>query len=210
MAKKSKKSILIVESPGKIKKLKEILGEQFLVYASFGHIMELSKKRGNGLGVEVDNDFKAHYNFLPDKLHVVQALIDACSNAKDVWIASDSDREGECIAFHVRDAIISCGAPVYRVKFTEITKNAVLKAIENKGDFSEAQYNSQQSRRILDRLVGFLASPYIIKAFNDDKDMADIKLSAGRVQSVAIRLITDREKEIDIFNPEEYWHIFST
>ena len=198
------KILLVVESPGKIKTLQKFLGDNYIIRASFGHIMELSKKKGNGLGIEVDNNFKAHYNYLPDKMDKIKALIDAASNAKEIYIASDADREGECIAFHVRDAIESCGVPIYRVKFGEITKSAVLKAIQNKGDFSQEQYDSQQGRRAIDRLVGFLASPYLIKAFNGEK------LSAGRVQSVAVRLVTEREAEIENFIPEEYWNIFTT
>ena len=198
------KTLLIIESPGKLSTLNKILGDSYFIRASFGHIMELSKTRGNGLGVEVDNDFKVHYSYLPDKKDKIQALLDAASNAKEILIASDGDSEGECIAFHLRDTVISSGVPIKRVIFNEITKSAVLKAINNPIEFNEPLYLSQNSRRVTDRLIGFLVSPFLIKAFNGEK------LSAGRVQSVAVRLVNERENEIETFEPEEYWNIFAT
>lgn len=204
------KSLLVVESPGKTAKLSSILGDQFLVRASFGHILELSKTRIYNLGVDVTPgaDYKIYKIISPSKKDKLAALIDAASNCSEILIATDADREGESIGADVAEMLLSAGLPTYRVKFTEITKAAVLKAVQNKEEIDFNLVNAASCRQALDQIVGFLSSPFILRSFKNDPDMKEAR-SAGRVQSVAVRLVIDREEEIVNFKPEEYWSIFA-
>ena len=198
-----KQTLLIVESPGKLKTLSKILGDDYIVRASFGHIMELAPNGKNKFGIDIENGFKLKYGLIPEKKDKVKAIIDSTYNVKEILVASDPDREGEAISFHLKDCLESAGVPIKRVVFNEITKAAVLKAIANPINFNSNLYDAQQARRALDRLVGFMCSPWLIKTIGPN-------LSAGRVQSVAVRLVIDREDEIKSFQPEEYWNIFAT
>jgi DNA topoisomerase-1 len=203
MTKKNKrdKTLIIVESPNKIKKILSFLDGSYIIKASFGHIFELKSDKKNKLGVNIEKGFEPQYGFIPDKKDKIAAIIDSTSEVKEVLLATDCDREGECISFHVKECIESAGIPIKRIIFNEITKTAVLNAIKNPRDLDKNLYDAQQARRVLDRLVGFMVSPYVINKFGTG--------SAGRCQSVAVRLIIDREKEIETFKPEEYWTIFS-
>jgi DNA topoisomerase-1 len=198
---KSSKTLFIVESPAKIKKISSFLGKDYVIRASFGHIRDLSTgdKRFR-LGVDLENDYKPKYVISPDKKDKVQAIIDAATGVDKIYLASDPDREGEAIAWHLKHCLESTGKPIKRVTFNEITKAALQKAVQNAGDLSPDLFDSQQARRVLDRLVGFLASDFLRDAIGNN-------LSAGRVQSVAVRLVVDREREIENFKPEEYWNI---
>lgn len=196
-------SLVIVESPGKIKKIKSYLGDGFNVCASFGHIMDLVKGKGNSLGVDIENNYKQTYTVIPDKKDKVKAISDLAKSAECVYICSDPDREGEAIGFHLKECIKTKDVPIKRAIFNEITKSAVQKAIENPVDFDQDKFDAQQGRRGLDRLVGFLATPYLWNSFGRNT-------SAGRVQSVSLRLLVDREREILSFVPEIYWNINAT
>jgi DNA topoisomerase-1 len=195
--------LLIVESPTKQKKIQDYLGKGWIVRASKGHIMDLAKNDAKiRLGVDVKNGFKPKYNLLPEKKTALQAIIEASELVEKIYIATDPDREGEAIAFHLKDCLESTGKPIFRVKFNAITKDAIKKAVENPGPLDVNLYDAQQARRVLDRIVGFLASETIKKYLGDG-------LSAGRVQSVAAKLIVDRDQEIESFNPDEYWNIYT-
>lgn len=199
------KILLIVESPAKAKTIQKYLGSQYLVRASVGHIKALP---ADTFGVEIDT-FRPKYKFMTDKKDRLTVILDASKFAKEVFIASDPDREGEAIAFHLQELLESSGLPVKRVKFKEITKKEILKVIENPELLDSRLYDAQQARRVLDRLVGFLASPFVNKSLAAE----NVKLSAGRVQSVTLRLLAEREKEIQSFKQEEYWNLdafFST
>lgn len=198
-----KKTLVIVESPSKIKKISSFLGDSYVLRASYGHFLDLSKTKGNPLGVNVEKDYKTTYVIMPDKKDKLSSIIDATKGTEQILLATDPDREGEAISAHLRDCLESCGIPIKRIIFNEITKSAVLKAVQNPFDVDENVYDSARARRVLDRLVGFMVSPYLIKTLGPN-------LSAGRVQSVAVRIIEDREQEIESFKPEEYWNIFST
>lgn len=194
-------ALVIVESPGKVKTISKILGSGYTVRPTVGHIIDLSKGRGNGdIGVDIQNGFAPRYEVLPDKKDKIKAIIDAARSADEIYIASDADREGEAIAFHVASQLESLKKPMKRIVFNEITKNAIIKAIENPIDFDKNLFDAQQARRVLDRIVGFMVSPYLSHKMGD-------KLSAGRVQSVALRMIVDREDEVDIFVPEVFYNI---
>lgn len=198
------KSLVIVESPAKAKTINKILGHDFSVKASVGHIKDLPKKE---LGVDVDNDFKPHYEIIAGKEKIIRELRSAANKAENVYIATDPDREGEAIAYHIAEEITKNGQKeegrkkkIYRVTFNEITEKAVKEAIKNPGDIDIHKVEAQQARRILDRLVGYNLSPFLWKKVRRG-------LSAGRVQSVAVRLIVDREREIESFKKREYWSI---
>jgi len=197
---KKTKTLIIVESPNKIKKISEYLGPKYIIRASFGHIMDLSSDIQNNLGIDIKNDFRPKYKILPEKKDKLSAIIEASSDAHTILIATDPDREGEAIAFHLASCLDSCGVPIKRIIFNEITKKAIQKAVKNPTELNNHLYDAQQARRVLDRIVGFLVSPFVTKELGG-------KLSAGRVQSVAVRLISDRDKEIQSFIPEEYWNI---
>ena len=185
--------LLIVESPTKAKTLTKYL-KGFKVVASMGHIIDLPAKR---LGVDIDNGFKPRYEVIPGKEKIIAMLKKEAADATEIYIGSDPDREGEAIAFHI--ASLFEGREVRRVLFHEITKTGVLKAIEVFSKLNDNLYNSQQARRVLDRIVGYKLSPFLWRSIKKG-------LSAGRVQSVALQMVAEREKEIKVFVPEEYWN----
>ena len=191
------KGLVIVESPAKAKTLKKYLGRNYDVKASVGHIMDLPK---SNLGVDLEHDFEPTYELIKGKTKVVDELKKAALNAGKIYLAADPDREGEAIAWHIIQALKLSEDQVYRVLFHEITKPAVLKAIENPVKMSKERYESQQARRVLDRLVGYKISPLLWTKVRRG-------LSAGRVQSVAVRMIVEREKEVLAFQPKAYWTI---
>ncbi len=191
------KSLLIVESPTKAKTLERYLGKDFIVKASVGHIKDLPK---NKLGIDLEQDFQPEYQVIRGKKKVIKELNDAIAKADAVYLGPDPDREGEAIAWHIAEEIDSNSKPIYRVLFYELTHNAILEALKKPHELNRSLYDAQQSRRILDRLVGYLISPILWLKVKRG-------LSAGRVQSVALRLICNREREIQAFEPEEYWTI---
>ena len=194
---KEGQNLVIVESPGKIKKIQAALGSDYIVKASIGHIRDLDE---SGLSIDVENGFKPEYVIPADKKKVVADLRKAAGNAKAVWLASDADREGEAISWHLFETLGLKKENTRRIVFQEITKPAILNAIENPRDIDMNLVNAQQARRVLDRLVGFELSPVLWRKIQP-------KLSAGRVQSVALRLIVDREREILAFNNEQYYKV---
>ncbi|MDR0971368.1 MAG: type I DNA topoisomerase [Bacteroidales bacterium] len=183
------KNLVIVESPAKAKTIEKFLGEGFKVKSSFGHIRDLSK---HDMGIDIEHNFTPQYIIPEDKQKLVLELKKDASNAEIVWLASDEDREGEAIAWHLKEALKIDDSKTKRIVFNEITKSAILNAIENPRNIDTFLVNAQQARRILDRIVGYEISPILWKKVKP-------KLSAGRVQSVAVRLIVDREKEIEAF-----------
>ncbi|HBE40347.1 MAG TPA: type I DNA topoisomerase [Bacteroidales bacterium] len=192
-------NLVIVESPAKAKTIEKFLGKDFRVISSFGHIRDLAKKN---LGIDVENDFSPVYEIPKEKIKVVNELRKAASEAKIIWIASDEDREGEAIAWHLAGVLKLNPDTPRRIVFHEITKDAISNAIENPRKINMDLVNSQQARRILDRLVGFEISPVLWKKVQPS-------LSAGRVQSVAVRLIVEREREIISFKPESSYRVTS-
>ncbi len=190
-------NLVIVESPAKAKTIEKFLGKDFQVVSSFGHIRDLAKKN---LGIDVKNNFAPDYEIPKDKAKVVNELKKAASKAKTVWIASDEDREGEAIAWHLANVLKLDLETTKRIVFHEITKDAISNAIENPRKIDMNLVNSQQARRILDRLVGFEISPVLWKKVQPS-------LSAGRVQSVAVRLIVEREREIISFKAESAYRV---
>lgn len=188
--------LMIVESPAKAKRIAGYLGDDWKVEASRGHVCDLPPAE---LGVNVDDGFRPQFAVLPGKGNVVRRLVKAMRAADEVVLATDPDREGEAIAWHLlRLAGDLKGKPVHRVVFNAITETAVRAALDNPRPLDEALIEAQHARRVVDRLVGYLASPLACKAL-------DGRLSAGRVQSVALRLIVEREREIEGFVPETYW-----
>tara|TARA_Y100001958_G_C21242125_1_gene570275 strand:+ start:1377 stop:3629 length:2253 start_codon:yes stop_codon:yes gene_type:complete len=187
--------LVIVESPAKAKKIQSILGNKYIVKSSYGHLRDLSKKN---LGVDVDNNFKPSYKIMKDKYKQVNILCDAKKKCEEVILASDEDREGEAIAWHICYILKIKPEKTKRIVFHEITKNAILDAIKNPRYVDINMVNAQQTRRILDRLVGFKISPLLWKAVKPS-------LSAGRVQSVVNRLVIDKEKEIEKFERDSYF-----
>ena len=192
------KNLVIVESPAKAKTIEKFLGADYKVLSSYGHIRDLKEK--GGLGVDVKNDFRPEYIISTDKAELVKTLKKAAKDAQMVWLASDEDREGEAIAWHLAVVLGLSEKDSKRIVFHEITKNAILNAIENPRNIDLNLVNSQQARRVLDRIVGFELSPILWKKIMP-------ALSAGRVQSVAVRLIVEREREINQFNSEVYFKI---
>ncbi|EZH71584.1 DNA topoisomerase I [Aquimarina atlantica] len=191
------KNLVIVESPAKAKTIEKFLGKEYTVASSFGHIADLPSKE---LGVDVDGDFKPKYIVSKDKKDVVKKLKDLSKNADMVWLASDEDREGEAIAWHLAETLKLDKERTRRIVFHEITKNAILKAIENPRSIDYNLVNAQQARRVLDRLVGYELSPVLWRKVKGG-------LSAGRVQSVSVRLIVERERDILGFKPEASYRI---
>lgn len=185
------KNLVIVESPAKAKTIQKYLGKDFEVKSSFGHIRDLPKK---GMGIDLET-FSPDYEVSPDKKKLVTELKASVKKAEMVWLASDEDREGEAIAWHLAEELKLKADSRKRIVFHEITKNAILKAIENPRDIDQNLVNAQQARRVLDRIVGFEMSPVLWKKVKPG-------LSAGRVQSVAVRLVVEREKEIRAFTPK--------
>ena len=191
------KNLVIVESPGKVKTIQQYLGKDYLVKASIGHIRDLEEHK---LSVDVQNGFQPEYVVPSNKRKVVAELGKLAGEAQTVWLASDEDREGEAISWHLRETLQLPADKTRRIVFHEITKNAILQAIEHPRDIDMNLVNAQQARRVLDRLVGFELSPILWRKIQP-------KLSAGRVQSVALRLIVDREKEIMAFVPVPYYRV---
>lgn len=187
--------LVIVESPAKAKTIGKYLGRGYTVKASVGHVRDLLKSR---LSVDVDNNFEPEYRVPNDKRKVVKDLIAAAEKASEIYLATDPDREGEAIAWHVLESAEMDPARTQRVEFQEITKTAVQKAFENPRQIDMQRVDAQQARRILDRLVGYKLSPLLWRKVRG-------RLSAGRVQSVAVRLVVEREREIEAFEPVEYW-----
>ena len=192
-------NLVIVESPAKAKTIEKFLGKGFLVMSSFGHIRDLEKK---DFGIDIKNNFEPKYIVSTDKKKVVTELKKLAKEATTVWIASDEDREGEAIAWHLYEVLKLKKENTKRIVFHEITKEAILKAIENPRQIDENLVNAQQARRILDRLVGFEVSPVLWKKVKP-------QLSAGRVQSVAVRLIVEREREIISFESESFFKVIA-
>ncbi|MDP8205883.1 MAG: type I DNA topoisomerase [Candidatus Electryonea clarkiae] len=189
--------LVIVESPAKVKTLLKYLGNNYSVKASMGHVRDLPQK---DLAVDVENKFKPEYVIIPGKQKVVTALKKAAANVDEILIATDPDREGEAIGWHIAHILKNKNRKISRVTFNEITKKAVVDAINNQTEIDLNKVNAQQARRVLDRLVGYLVSEQLWKVLARG-------LSAGRVQSVALRMIVEREEEIEAFVPEEYWTI---
>lgn len=220
------KALVIVESPAKAKTINKYLGNDYVVKSSVGHIRDLptsgsaakksadststktAKKpkkdeRGalvNRMGVDPWHDWAAHYEVLPGKEKVVSELKQLAEKADHIYLATDLDREGEAIAWHLREVIGGDETRYSRVVFNEITKNAIRQAFEKPGELNIDRVNAQQARRFMDRVVGYMVSPLLWKKIARG-------LSAGRVQSVAVRLVVEREREIKAFVPEEFWEV---
>ncbi|MCF0207121.1 MAG: type I DNA topoisomerase [Bacteroidales bacterium] len=190
-------NLVIVESPAKAKTIKKFLGDDFIVKSSYGHIRDLEKK---GLGIDVDKNFTPNYIIPDDKKKVVAELKEAAKKVKVVWLASDEDREGEAISWHLSEVLKLDKKDTKRIVFHEITKDAIKNAIENPRDIDQNLVYAQQARRVLDRLVGFQLSPLLWKKIKPS-------LSAGRVQSVAVKLIVEREREINEFNTNSEYKV---
>src|SRR6187549_352015 len=191
------KALVIVESPAKAKTINKYLGRDYKVIASMGHVRDLPKSK---LGVDVEDDFKPDYVIIPDRAKVIKELKEAAKAADDIYVATDPDREGEAIGWHLSEELGGKKKKIHRLMFNEITKKAILEAIKHPGEIDMRMVDAQQARRVLDRLVGYKISPILW-------DKVRRGLSAGRVQSVALKLICDREREIEGFVPEEYWHV---
>ena len=198
-AKSGDKALVIVESPAKSKTIKKILGANYTIEASYGHVRDLSSK--NELGFDVNNKFEPSFVILPEKKKVVTKLNTLAKSADKIFLASDPDREGEAIAWHVKEVLKVPDDKVYRIEFNEITPKAVKYAVEHSRQIDMDKVRAQQTRQILDKLVGFRLSPVLWK------QLGNYHLSAGRVQSVALRMICEREEEIEAFVPTEYWSI---
>jgi DNA topoisomerase-1 len=190
------KALVVVESPAKAKTINKYLGRDYKVIASMGHVRDLPKSK---LGVNVDAGFEPEYVVIPDRAKVIKELKEAAKDATEIYVATDPDREGEAIGWHLA-AELGGRKKVRRLMFNEITKKAILEAVKNPGEIDQRMVDAQQARRVLDRLVGYKISPILW-------DKVRRGLSAGRVQSVALKIICDRETEIDAFVPEEYWYV---
>src|SRR5215510_13750946 len=193
------KALVIVESPAKAKTINKYLGKQYVVKASLGHIKDLPKR---DLAVDVERGFEPRYEVIEGKRKLISELKQTAKKVEDVYLAADPDREGEAICYHLQEELRDRrnGPRIYRVMFNEITKKAIEKAFETPGQVNSNLVDAQQARRVLDRLVGYKISPLLW-------DKVRRGLSAGRVQTVALRLIVEREREIRAFVPKEYWTI---
>lgn len=191
------KSVVIVESPSKAKTISKYLGKDYIVRASMGHVRDLPVKK---LGIDIDNDFKPEYVTIKGKGKFIDDIKKSAKTAKKIYLAPDPDREGEAIAWHIAEELNGNSDKIYRVLFNEITEAAIRRAMENPGRLDLKKVNAQQARRILDRIVGYMLSPLLWEKVRRG-------LSAGRVQSVAVRLICEREMAIAAFVTEEYWSI---
>ena len=192
------KTLVIVESPAKSKTIKKILGNDYIIEASYGHIRDLPPK---GLGFDIENNFKPTFAVIPEKQKVVDTLNKIAKSADKIYLASDPDREGEAIAWHVKEVLKVPEDKIFRIEFNEITPKAIKEAVQNFRQIDMLKVKAQQTRQILDRLVGFKISPILWEK------LRNYRLSAGRVQSVALRMIVEREEEIEAFVPVEYWTI---
>ena len=194
------KSLVVVESPAKARTIKKILGRDYIVESSVGHIRDLPTKE---LGVDIENAFRPKYVLIRGKGKVVKSLQSEARKVENIYLAADPDREGEAICWHLAEELKKTKKPIHRITYNEITKSAILNAIENPGEIDMSLVDAQQARRVLDRLVGYQISPILWRSVKPG-------LSAGRVQSVAVRLICEREEEIEKFEPEEYWTLTAT
>ncbi|MBN1900906.1 type I DNA topoisomerase [Candidatus Sumerlaeota bacterium] len=192
-----KKDLVIVESPAKARTLAKYLGSNYVIEASVGHIKDLPAKK---LGVNIEDNFNPEYEVIPGKKKVIDAIKKAARSSEKIYLAPDPDREGEAIAWHIAEELSGKKKEIFRAVFHEITKNAVLQAIQKPAQLDKFLFEAQQARRILDRLVGYKISPLLWSKVKNG-------LSAGRVQSVAVRIICEREEEIKAFQPQEYWSI---
>ena len=196
--KKAKQTLVIVESPAKAKTIEKYLGPGYTVKASMGHLIDLPKSR---IAIDIENNFQPEYITVRGKAKLLKELQKDAKKSDVVLLASDNDREGEAIAWHLRNAIQDkTQAKIGRIVFNEITPVAIKEAVKNPGDIVESKVNAQKARRVLDRLVGYNLSPLLWSKVKNG-------LSAGRVQSVALRLICEREEEVENFLPEEYWSL---
>jgi DNA topoisomerase I len=193
------KALVVVESPAKAKTINKYLGRDYKVVASMGHIRDLPKSK---LGVDVENDFSEEYESIASRKKVIKELKDAAKEASDIYVATDPDREGEAIGWHLAHELGGKKRKIHRLMFNEITKKAIQDALKNPGVIDQKMVAAQRARRVLDRLVGYKISPLLW-------DKVRRGLSAGRVQSVALKLVADREREIEKFVPEEYWNLFA-
>ena len=191
--------LVIVESPAKANTIKKFLGGSTKVVASMGHIRDLPKSK---MGIDIEHDFEPEYINIRGKGDLIKSLKKEAKQAKKIYIATDPDREGEAIAWHLATILQEEKSKITRVTFNEITKGAVQKAIKEPRDIDVNLVDAQQARRVLDRIVGYKMSPVLWKKVKRG-------LSAGRVQSVAVKLIVDREEEIENFKPEEYWNLYA-
>lgn len=194
------KSLIVVESPAKAKTINKFLGKDFVVKASMGHVRDLPSKE---LGVDVDNEFAPKYTLIRGKSKVIKELQAAAQKVDSIYLAADPDREGEAICWHLAHELKKTKKPVFRITYNEITKGAIQAAVDNPAGINQSLFDAQQTRRILDRLVGYQISPILWQNVKPG-------LSAGRVQSVAVRLIREREAEIEAFEAQEYWTITAT
>lgn len=194
------KGLIVVESPAKVATLQKFLGQDYIIKASVGHIKDLPE---NELGVDLEKDFQPQYVTISGKGKILRELKKASKEVKNIYLGPDPDREGEAIAWHIAEEIGNGNKNIYRVLFNEITQKAVLEALRHPGKLQQSKYEAQQARRILDRLVGYQISPLLWEKVRRG-------LSAGRVQSVAVRIICEREREIQDFTPEEYWSLTAT
>ena len=190
------KKLVIVESPSKAKTIEKILGRGYEVTASYGHVIDLPKTK---LGIDIENNFEPQYKVIKGKGEILKNLKEKSKKASVVYLASDQDREGEAIAWHIAN-YINQPDKIKRIEFNEITKNAVTNAIKNPREINKNLVHSQQARRLLDRIVGYKISPLLWKIISRNA-------SAGRVQSVALKLICDLEDEIKAFIPQKYWEV---
>ena len=191
------KSLVVVESPAKAKTINKFLGRDYTVCSSVGHIRDLPRKK---LAVDVENGFTPEYITIRGKAKVIKEIQDKAKKTDAIYLAADPDREGEAICWHIAETLKSVKKPIYRVTYNEITEGAIRSAMANPGEINQRLVDSQQARRVLDRLVGYQISPILWRNVKPG-------LSAGRVQSVAVRLICEREAEIEAFVPQEYWTI---
>ncbi len=191
------KPLVVVESPAKVRTIKKYLGNDYNVAATVGHIKDLPQRE---MGIDVEDGFAPKYTVIPGKQKVIQALKQAAADAEEVYLAPDPDREGEAIAWHTADVLKKKGRRFHRVLFHELTKDAIRQAMTRPQELDRNKFEAQQARRILDRLVGYQVSPLLWRKVKGG-------LSAGRVQSVALRIICERERAIQIFVPQEYWSI---
>ena len=191
------KGLIVVESPAKVKTLQKFLGEDYVIKASSGHIKDLPEDE---LGVDLQKDFQPRYIPIPGKGKILRELKKASKGVENIYLGPDPDREGEAIAWHIAEEIGNENKNIYRILFNEITQKAVLDALQRPGKLQQSKYEAQQARRILDRLVGYQISPVLWEKVRRG-------LSAGRVQSVAVRIICEREREIQDFISKEYWSL---
>jgi len=193
----SQKPLLVVESPTKVKTLKKFLGDAYNVAATVGHIKDLPSKE---IGIDIENGFQPQYRVIPGKQKIISTLKHAAGDAEDIFLAPDPDREGEAIAWHTAEILKKKGRRFHRVLFHELTHHGISEAMSTPQELNASKYDAQKARRILDRLVGYQISPLLWRKVKNG-------LSAGRVQSVAVRIICERERAIQAFVPTEYWSV---